>query len=180
MLRTTLGDKAFTLEHALDDLECQHWIDWSEAKGYQSAPVTTRNGPVHLPEVRNNDRVMVDAPEIARGLWERIRHTMPHRPGWAPVGLNERLRFYRYDPGQRFAMHRDGSFVRSESERSFLTLLFYLNDNYHGGQTRLLTYDVAPKRGMALIFDHRLLHEGVELTQGRKYVLRSDVMYRRT
>ena len=30
---------------------------------------------------------------------------------------------------------------------------------------------------MALIFDHFLLHEGAAVTRGRKYVLRSDVMY---
>jgi hypothetical protein len=30
---------------------------------------------------------------------------------------------------------------------------------------------------MALIFEHQLLHEGAAVTQGRKYVLRSDVMY---
>ena len=31
---------------------------------------------------------------------------------------------------------------------------------------------------MALIFLHSLYHEGNEVTQGVKYVLRSDVMYR--
>ena len=32
---------------------------------------------------------------------------------------------------------------------------------------------------MALIFEHELLHEGAAVTAGRKYVLRSDVMYGR-
>jgi prolyl 4-hydroxylase len=30
---------------------------------------------------------------------------------------------------------------------------------------------------MALLFDHHLLHEGAAVMSGRKYVLRSDVMY---
>jgi prolyl 4-hydroxylase len=30
---------------------------------------------------------------------------------------------------------------------------------------------------MALLFDHGLIHEGAELAEGIKYVLRSDVMY---
>ncbi len=35
---------------------------------------------------------------------------------------------------------------------------------------------VVPRRGMALLFRHHLLHEGATVTSGRKYVLRSDVM----
>jgi hypothetical protein len=31
---------------------------------------------------------------------------------------------------------------------------------------------------MALVFVHRILHRGAPVTTGRKYVLRSDVMYR--
>jgi len=30
---------------------------------------------------------------------------------------------------------------------------------------------------MALVFIHRQLHEGAPVIQGRKYVLRTDVMY---
>ncbi len=37
---------------------------------------------------------------------------------------------------------------------------------------------VQPQRGKALIFAHRQLHEGAAVVRGRKYVLRSDVMYR--
>jgi hypothetical protein len=37
---------------------------------------------------------------------------------------------------------------------------------------------IEPHAGMALLFQHRLLHEGSEVTSGVKYVVRSDVMYR--
>ena len=33
--------------------------------------------------------------------------------------------------------------------------------------------------GMALLFQHRLLHEGCVVHRGVKYALRSDIMYRR-
>jgi hypothetical protein len=36
---------------------------------------------------------------------------------------------------------------------------------------------VTPAKGMALLFRHELFHEGSALAKGRKYVLRSDVMY---
>ncbi|BAB77096.1 hypothetical protein ACN23B_28710 (plasmid) [Anabaena sp. FACHB-709] len=37
---------------------------------------------------------------------------------------------------------------------------------------------MVPVTGMALCFVHDVVHEGVAVVQGRKYVLRSDVMYR--
>ncbi|MEQ1701420.1 MAG: hypothetical protein ABMA25_15030, partial [Ilumatobacteraceae bacterium] len=33
-----------------------------------------------------------------------------------------------------------------------------------------------PKTGMALLFQHRILHEGAVVTSGTKYVLRTDVI----
>ena len=42
--------------------------------------------------------------------------------------MNERLRFYRYDIGQQFDWHYDGYFERDNGERSYLTLMVYLND----------------------------------------------------
>ena len=37
---------------------------------------------------------------------------------------------------------------------------------------------MTPERGKALVFYHRQLHEGMPVVRGRKYVLRTDVMYR--
>jgi hypothetical protein len=49
------------------------------------------------------------------------------------VGLNERFRFYRYDPGQHFAPHMDGCYQRANGEESQFTFLVYLNDGFVGG-----------------------------------------------
>jgi hypothetical protein len=37
------------------------------------------------------------------------------------VGLNERLRFYRNDPSQKFDWHQDGYFERDDGECSQFT-----------------------------------------------------------
>ena len=95
--------------------------------------------------------------------------------------MNERFRGYRYDPGQQFRDHLDGRFARSESEVSLLTFMIYLNDEFAGGSTRFsdLGIDVVPQHGTALFFQHALRHAGVTVDLGRKYVLRTDAMYRR-
>ena len=171
------------IDGLLSPQECAARIAWTESQGYRPAPVTTGRGPRMAPEVRNNTRVMADDVALARGLWERLLGVFEVRAGWQPVGLNERFRYYRYDRGERFNWHLDGAYVRGPFERSMLTLMVYLNEDFSGGQTafseghRSEVLSVKPQTGMALVFPHRLLHTGVEVTAGRKYVMRTDVMY---
>ena len=60
--------------------------------------------------------------------------------------------------------------------------MVYLNEGFEGGATALHqsrpSLLITPKRGMALVFYHRQLHEGMPVVKGRKYVLRTDVIYR--
>jgi predicted 2-oxoglutarate/Fe(II)-dependent dioxygenase YbiX len=105
------------------------------------------------------------------------------------VGLNERMRFLKYESGMFFAPHQDIPYVRGPEfgsragETSYVTVQIYLNDKgVKGGSTRFLCgtryYDVQPKMGSVLIFDHDLLHEGSKVTGGVKYSVRTDIMYR--
>jgi hypothetical protein len=207
------GDMIFVLYDFLSPEECERFLAESEGAGYGGAPITTGTGFIVRKDIRNNDRVMVDDPALAELLWARVRQFMPvNWFGWEPVGLNERFRYYRYDPGQRFAAHTDGYFQRDNGERSQFTFMVYLNGGFEGGETafhlprasRRAAADrgkqylgkklqgqatavisaggllrVQPERGKALVFAHRQLHEGAPVVRGRKYVLRSDVMYRR-
>lgn len=181
-------NKIFTIDNILSPAECAEYILLSENIGYTDAPITTIRGFQMRPDIRNNERVILDDPERASDLWKRVSAEIPSKIGkWQAVGLNERFRFYRYDPGQRFAPHHDGSYRRSNGEESLLTFMIYLNEGFEGGETRFdLPYyyteessvSVVPVTGMALCFVHELQHEGTAVNEGRKYVLRSDVMYR--
>jgi hypothetical protein len=174
----------FTVAPFLDPDACRALIDWTESLGYEAAPITTLRGFEMRPDIRNNTRVMVDDPRRAAALWERLR---PHARAvvegparWEPVGLNERLRFYRYTPGQHFRWHMDGAFIRSYAEQSLWTFMVYLNDDFEGGATEFFRdAPVRPQTGAALVFDHELRHQGGTVIAGTKYVLRSDVMFRR-
>jgi len=136
------------------------------------------------PDIRNNTRVMIDDVPYAADLFARIA---PHVPAtmydgiWRAVRANERLRCYRYDVGQRFAPHYDGAFTRNATEESLYTFIIYLNEGFGGGETEFLDLGerIVPRTGMALLFQHRLMHEGCKVTAGRKYAMRSDIMYRR-
>ena len=59
--------------------------------------------------------------------------------------------------------------------------MIYLNEGFEGGETVFQRFlGVKPACGKALVFFHRQLHEGAPVVSGRKYVLRTDVMYRPT
>ncbi|CAB9514415.1 P4Hc [Seminavis robusta] len=194
------------VHNVLTPQECQTLMDRSEQVGYEQALVNVGGGrQVAIGEVRNNDRCIIDDPDYAEMLYQRLLLKLQDHPNvlgpmlnWKhldkqyAVGLNERLRILRYDPGTYFAPHSDGYYVRRNEagpsrrgETSRVTLLLYLNEGYQGGNTRMLrTFnpsskgrDIVPRAGSVLLFEHECLHEGVTLEKGRKYVVRTDLMY---
>jgi prolyl 4-hydroxylase len=189
-----LAPDIFTIPELLDPDECQWLIERGEAMGFEKATVNLSSGPTMMPEYRNNDRVIWDDPRYAAELWERIKSLIPEGPEGQPtVGLNERWRFYRYEPGQQFKRHRDGTLaipprtvqgVALPLGRSLTTLMIYLSDSCEGGETAFFTergnefLRVRPETGTALCFAHQILHEGCTVTAGQKYVLRTDIMYK--
>lgn len=105
--------------------------------------------------------------------------------------LNERLRYLKYLPGDFFDEHCDAVYYTPDgSEMSGLTLQVYLNgspETLSGGATRFksdetpnIVVDVDPRLGRVLIFEQgTLLHTGEKVLEGEKYVVRTDLMYRR-
>ncbi len=150
----------------------------AEAKGFEAATINA-SGRVEIDTaLRSNARVIEDDFVRAADLWTRVRtHLPPFLGPRQAIGVNERFRFYRYDPGERFAGHIDAPFRRDNGEMSLLTFMIYLNDGFAGGETAFREVSVAPETGAALLFRHDLFHEGSSVTQGRKYVLRTDVMF---
>ena len=79
----------------------------------------------------------------------------------------------KYDTGQHFSrMHTERSFYSMEREFAFMT---YLSDNFEGGSTYFLHYDlhVIPKKGLTLIWPAMWTHahKGEVITNGTKYIL---------
>lgn len=185
------ADDIATIARFLSAAECDEYIRLGEATGFEGAPITTSRGMIMMKDVRNNDRVMIDDPARALALYQRLADDLAPRfhEKWSPVGFNERLRLYRYDIGQQFDWHRDGYFERPNGDRSQFTFMVYLNDDFEGGATSFSgdgfgfgtsgMLRITPARGMALLFHHPIPHRGDPVTAGRKYVLRTDVMYRR-
>ncbi len=168
----------WTVRNFLSQEECERLIARAEAEGFEPATINAQGRARRAEGVRNNDRVILDDIALASSLWTQARaHVPAFLAGRQAIGLNERFRFYRYEPGQQFKGHIDAAFVRPNGEQSLLTFMVYLNDGYRGGETAFQSAVVEPSRGLALIFRHDLFHEGRAILEGRKYVLRTDVMF---
>ncbi|KAK3596503.1 hypothetical protein CHS0354_007410 [Potamilus streckersoni] len=117
---------------------------------------------------------------------------------WHPTGLNDIFRLCRYLPGNHFSPHFDGHYSKSPSERSLKTFMLYLNGDFSDGCTNFvhenqtlykdelgrycaeeknILHSIKPETGLAIIFNHHRLHEGQAVRDGKKYILRSDIMY---
>ncbi len=100
------GKLAFILLNVFTPEECSEWIKLTEERGYSPALVNIGSREVLMNDFRNNDRCIIDDVHMANILFERIKSYLPNIwEGYKIVGLNERLRFLRYDPGQKFEQH---------------------------------------------------------------------------
>ena len=202
--RTSGNPLVGTVDRLLSEEECARLIGFSTSQGYQVAKETIghgRNTVIDINKLSLSGRVVIESQHFADLLWERLAPLLPPvSPSgwgatWEPVGLNEHFRFLRYGQGDYFKLHRDGGYVREETdprygECSFQTLLIYLDSPSEGGETffSLLAGPhldkanqvgiVSIRPGRALCFEHNLEHGSAEIREGVKHVMRTDVMYR--
>jgi len=196
--RKNLPIVALTVQNILSPAECAALIARSEQQGYDIALVNSGSGTgVHIPGYRDGQRCIIDDTHFAAQLWARIQPYVPAvYQGRPVVGLNERMRFLKYGPGDKFEAHMDGEYRRTDGSghRTKMTVQFYLNDACEGGATTFLDEKemwrsvngveqevqqvaVPPRVGQLLVFQHDLVHEGSVVKSGCKYVIRSDVLY---
>lgn len=119
-------DSVHVVRGFLKPEECAAWIRWAEAFGFTEA----RHAASSEIAFRDNGRVEVWEPNVAAGIWERLREMVPTEvDGWQACGCYEKIRVYRYRAGgQRFGKHVDESSPGSvEGTKTAITVLIYLN-----------------------------------------------------
>lgn len=172
--------------------QCQEMIDRAEESNeFELATLTTPSIVGYRLNYRNNDKYTFNDEDLADKIWNQIKDddNLYDNEGWEPIGLNTQFRVYRYNGEQEhfFSLHYDASYDKIPGvEQSWVTLLIYLNEDFEGGETSFQgadgqgDYDLVPKTGKAAFMtQHNYLHQAKKVTKGTKYVLRTDVMYRR-
>jgi prolyl 4-hydroxylase len=170
----------WTVDGAMSEADCDRYRQRMGGSRAEVAPVIGRHGVEVDPAVRSNTRVMWDDPCEANDLLARVAAQVPKRLlGQFLLGGNPRLRLYRYEPGQHHSAHWDTVVHFAGGAKSQLTLVFYLNDDFEGGETDFpeLGKLITPRRGSALLFQHRIVHTACPVRRGEKFVLRTDIVY---
>lgn len=121
---------------------------------------------------------------------------------WRCVGVGPLFRVMKYTKGSLLYPHYDDSFYQSNIRRSLKTLVLVVRTAKIGGKTRFLIDEQESlsfnqrdfsdksieyndsqvkyklgKDGCALLFNHRLLHDGEKVYDGEKIIIRTDIMY---
>lgn len=103
---------AFLLHNVFTVEECENLIKISEDTGYTEALVHIGGGKqILMKGYRDGFRVMIDDREFVQCLLQRISSHLPTSfKDESLVEINERLRFLRYDQGDKFQPHCDASY----------------------------------------------------------------------
>ncbi len=174
-----------TVRDVLSPQECADIIRIAEETGFVRASIyTDATGKEHFSDNRKSSRCIIDSPAFVERLWRRLEPHIPKRWNTATcVGINERLRILRYDPGDEFKPHQDGAYTAPSGAISKITILIYLNADYDGAWTHFLHENqhewvpVCPYVGSVAMQDQSLVHYVPPLQTGRKYAIRTEVMY---
>ena len=172
---------------ALSRAECRRLIDLCESPGWPTRSVADHlkekgNYKIEINDYGRVDRVdfVLQDPDTLRWLDQRIhRRVLPEilKAFQYRVARRERFHIARYE-GARGGFqhgHRDNP-TPELAHRRFALSLNLNTEEYEGGALRFPEYGAQRYRaetGAALVFSSSLLHEVLEVTSGRRYVLLS-------
>lgn len=185
--------------------EATELIRLSEFLGYRpfvrGIALSSTNGMSKQEPARTHFACTLHSEELAAWLWPRVQplvrgyHKHFNCKVMRPTNLNPCMRFSRYDEGQLLETHVDDyhqRFDRNPVERSFLTVVVYLNEGFECGEIRFVNsrdstksdqervlLAVSPTTGLGVVFQHTLLHEA-RAPRGTKpkYIMRTDVVFK--
>lgn len=146
-----------------------------------------RLGPILL---SHRNKHLLELHELSSLHPSRQPKATDEMTGLLPSGVNADLKFYRYKEGAQFGRHVDEpvfKVVEGEMLVSEFTILMYIScdSSLKGGETKFwLKKDpvsVEPKCGRICLHwtGKECLHSGEKVERGEKYVLRTDLFYKR-
>ena len=147
-------------QHRHNDNKVQRFTEWNFTQNS-----STQIQPIIEVVLTALDKYLADVPQYYRNFSEGL-------------SLEEfRVKRYRGGTDEQFDWHVDvGDKV---SCKRYLSFLFYLNDEYEGGETEFRETTFTPKKGTVLIFPPtwQYPHRGCPVTSGDKYIMSTYLTY---
>ncbi len=98
---------------------------------------------------------------------------------WALDKINHHWKYYKKDINSKLTPHYDGICVHSVDYKSIYSILVYLENSDGALHFVKEKVEIMPKKGRVVVFNMKLLHEGLENKEYHKIFLRSKLMYTR-
>ena len=112
-------------------------------------------GDMYDPTIRSGHRLVMLEEKLSQVIWDRIKNEIDigeifltenisqcprgfsvfPEENWKFAGLNSCIRVNLYEATNFFSYHQDSQYCPSSNERSLLTGIIYLNDDFTGGNT---------------------------------------------
>lgn len=197
-----------SISEVFNKSECEELINISESMNYEKPLMFPRNLDKSLKNVQrisdknmkkgNNNyentirdcqRIMIDSVPFSKVLEKKLEHFIPktineNKRIYNFEYINPRFRFLKYQDSGHFIRHKDENYITKKNEKSFITILIYLNYDYEGAYTRFFSdpYDkvglsLTPETGMVCLMQQDIEHEVPMIQSGIKYVIRTELMY---
>ncbi len=176
MIEPGRADRIYCIRGVVDADICAEYIAEAHRVGWVPSDITRLNPLFSRAQVR----ISVDIACLFQAIRSAIPARLDDKDAFSLVA--ERTSCLRYGPGQFFGPHTDHPFATEDGcGVTLLSLVLYLNDGYSGGETIFpdLGLTISPEVGQVLLFDPNLRHESAPICTGEKYVIRSEVLYRR-
>jgi len=149
--------------------ECAELLSLSHKNGYEK-----RTSPR-----RHNRECFIWRPDLSKQIVTRLNSKISEdklMPFYV-YDTSAVLQCYLYRRGDLVAPHYDQSNRVNHGTQSAYTLIIYLNDRFKGGATAFpeLGIELSAPVGHGILFAQSLLHEGMKVMGGEKYIVRTDV-----
>jgi len=157
------------IENLLTKIECEYLILKARAKIFKKAKDGEKYGRYNQETFINNDGIL----NLLRArLSDRINACFDAR--FSTQNTTSVLEIYLYNEGDFVSPHSDTPISLGEDVLTNYTLVVYLNDDFEGGETFFLLNNLKmkTKKGGALLFNQSLVHGGLKVLQGNKYIVR--------
>lgn len=175
---------AVLLNTALTKEFCDQTIEKLNKRKWEDALINDNGKQILDKETRDCKRVMEIDQTLSEFVLSMIHKYLPKELRGKKLScLNPMFRYLKYSPGNYFRPHYDLTHTDEFGRVSLITVQIYLNDDFTGGETAFyndnerIIYKHVPKKGDIILFDQCLEHAGLQVVEGTKYSVRTDVMY---
>ena len=191
----------YIVPHFLTDKDCTSFINYlhknrgkeskqrdiTKVEKKKNVSLSTRMRPRGLNWTINKSEIISDL------IFQRLFNFLPkiwidqsNNTIWELSGINDDIKSLKYGVGDVLCPHFDTPYIKNGKEKTFITTVLYLNDDFIGGSFQFLDpnnlntiHPIKIEKGTCLLFQHNTFHKGSAIQRGTKYMIRFDILYKK-